>query len=748
MARQDILLIGLDYNSLRILEISMRKSGFMVASVTSFSDALEKLRIALPDLIIIDSSRDGEAFEFATRLKSDYKTVPVILISSNKEINTRIRALEIGIDDYLVKPIYIKEIIARAKIHLQKKERDRIREGITAGFMGSLSDIGLYDIVQTVEINRKSGILEIKGKIQEGRIYFKNGQIVQASIGKYRGEPAVYRMLTLNEGVFKMSFLDIDIEPEIKNPNNAIIIEGMRRLDEYMKYTEQLPPLTTRLDIDDNLLKSRLKEIPDNVDKVLKLIDSERSINDIIEVAEMDELEVLKIISALYFDGIVYDIFARHSVDEKRISSTLPEPEPPPRGDVRAESIGVAEQPPPSPLWAEGIFKEVKGTVPLTGSQSETGEITIADERKEERKEETPFPQDTKIDIERLTSSTENIQRKRESPTEPPPRSPESAREEKERAEISPQLRHEEVIFGDNRSKSTRDKVIENTLLDNVTLSTSSYVKGSLLGRQRKTIKGGRNRLASPWILTIMLIVLGAGGFVTYKWIYKKGTPLEAYIPALSKNTEDEKRRTDTERIKRQQEEQREEAEMKATEEVEVKRMAEEEGRKEVGEKREDRESGSNAKEVITEEEAERSPVQSPKAQKREEERRRAALEIDMEGYKDLLNSAQNLYKVGNFKGAREELKRALIKNPQGFEAFTLLGQIEIESNRIGSAITYFKRAILYNNKYAPAYFYLGTSYQLNGDNANAKKMYNRYLKLAPKGEFAQDIKAILSDLR
>lgn len=744
MARQDILLIGLDYNSLRILEISLRKSGFMVVSATSLSDALEELRIALPDLIIIDSSGDREAFEFATRLKSDYKTVPLILISSNKEVNTRIRALEIGIDDYLVKPIYIKEIIARAKIHLQRKERDRIGEGITAGFMGSLSDIGLYDIVQTIETNRKSGILEIKGKIQEGRIYFKNGQIVQASIGKYRGEPAVYRMLTLNEGVFKMSFLDIDIEPEIKSPNNAIIIEGMRRLDEYMKYTEQLPPLTTRLDIDDNILKNRLKEIPDNVNKVLKLIDSERSINDIIEVAEIDELEVLKIISALYFDGIVYDIFARHPVDEKRISSTLPEPAPLPRGDVRAERIGVIEQTSPSPLWAEGIFKEVKGTLPLTASQSEIGEMAIADEM---RKDETPSTQDTKIDIEGPATPADNVQERRERPTEPHSQSPEAAGEEKERAEINPQLRHEheEVIFGDDSSRSTRDKVIEKTLLDNVISSTSSYVKGSLLSRQKRTTKSERSRPAISWLFIVLIVILGGGGFAIYKWIYKEGTHLEAYIPTLSKNTEEERIRTETEMRKRLEEEQRE-AEIKATEEVEAKKMAEE-ARKEVEEKGEGAGSGSNAKEAITEK-AEREVIQSQKVQKREEGRRRAAIEIDIKGYKDLLNSAQNLYKVGNSKGARRELKQALTKNPRGFEAFTLLGQIELESNRIGSAITYLKRAISYNNRYAPAYFYLGTSYQLNGDNTNAKKMYNRYLKLAPRGEFAQDVRAILPDLR
>ncbi|MGC8928209.1 MAG: tetratricopeptide repeat protein, partial [Myxococcota bacterium] len=152
--------------------------------------------------------------------------------------------------------------------------------------------------------------------------------------------------------------------------------------------------------------------------------------------------------------------------------------------------------------------------------------------------------------------------------------------------------------------------------------------------------------------------------------------------------------------------------------------------------------SGEKREEITGKVQKETTPIEK-KVTKRESEP-----EIDMERYSNLLKSAQGFYKSGNLKGAREELKQALIKNPKGYEAFTLLGQMELEANKVKSAITYLKRAISYNSGYAPAYFYLGTCYQLDGKNIEAKKMYQRYLNLAPDGEFANDVRAIMSDLK
>lgn len=740
MARQDILLIGLEYNSLRILEVSLRKAGFMVASIMNYSDAIEQIKIAAPDLVIIDSVKDSEAFEFAARLKNQFKNLPVILISSNKEINTRIRALEIGIDDYLIKPIYIKEIIARVKIHLTKKEQQRVEEGITAGFIGSLSDIGLYDIIQTIELNKKSGILEIKGKVQDGRIFFKNGQIVQANVGKLRGEYAIYRMLTFNEGIFKMSFLDIDVEPEITKPNSALIMEGMRRLDEYMKFTEQLPPLTTRLDVDTALLSERLRDIPDNVNSVLRLVDSERSINDIIEMSELDELETLKIISALYFDGIVYDIFAKKPVEKEVKASTLPEPVIEPSVNIEKAADEVPKKSPTSELWAENVFVKEKD-VQDTESKGNIGEYTISDLANKDAEKE-----------EKKQSTLPDVKMEKEIPSKPvqeevPKEAHQTMHKESEVLENKVQsqytgVRTDNIIVPENVEASQKDRLIENTLIENVTLSTSSYVKGSLLGKKEKGEKKGREKSSISifvWILVILIIL--AGGYRGYKFYLQKTRLMNKTTTVTEKKIESKESIKTIDKVS--------EKVALGTKESKTEESKSVESENKIPQKEPERKE----EEKVVEKKEEK-PVVEDKAQIDEQKKGKQVVkrepepEIDMDGYLNLFKSAQELYKSGNLKGAKEELKRALIKNPKGFEAFTLLGQIDLDSNRVKSAITYLKKSISYNNKYALAYFYLGTCYQLEGNSAEAKKMYQRYLNLAPNGEFANDVRAIISDLK
>lgn len=737
MARQDILLVGLDYNSLRILEVSLRKAGFMVASVIDYPDAIEQIRIAVPDLIIVDSVRDAEAFEFATSVKRDFKNVPVILISSNKEINARIRALEIGIDDYLVKPVYIKEIIARIKIHLQKQEQKRVEEGITAGFIGSLSDIGLYDIIQTIELNKKSGILEIKGKVQDGRIFFKNGQIVQASVGKLRGEYAVYRMMTFNEGIFKMSFLNIDIKPEINMPNSALIMEGMRRLDEYMKYTEQLPPLTTRLEVDVDLLAKRLKDIPDNVNKVLKLVEGERSINDIIELSELDELETLKIISALYFDQIIYDIFSKRESKEaeRKISSTLPEPL---SGAILGNNANKEiRRPSTSESWVEKIFeKEVRqekeSEIKKHSAMEGLGNVTITDSNKVvvepmadfQINKEEKFKAGSDI-VEKVSEEErkERIEKKQEEPPgiQSPPIS---------------------LISDSVDGKSAKERLIEKTLLENVALSTTSYVKGTLLGKKDKKVDADK-RSGKPIRLFLVIVVC----FVVVFGIYLGYSRyFSSIVNKQGKVRIEHKEEIVLREIQSEQNVQKKQGDRDESD----KGLSESKIREDVVDKREE----EIDKDIIKGESKEQRPqevkvdVKEKPSKGREVIDRQAEIIVDMDGYYEHLKSAQGMYKVGNLKDAKEELKKALIKNPKGFEAFTLLGQIDLEANKIKSAITYLRRAISYNGRYAPAYFYLGTCYQLDGNNDGAKKMYQRYLMLAPNGEFANDVRAIISDLK
>lgn len=313
VSKQSLLLVDGDPRSLRVLEVSLKKAGFNVTTAINGRDALDKVELAPPDLVIAETQLDEiDGFTFCQRLKSNpaWADIPFVFLTAQTDIATKIRGLELGVDDYLTKPIYIKEIVARARILLQKRQRTRIeerRDGRTR-FAGHLSDMPIVDLIQTVEISRKSGLIQFVGEGgKQAAIYFRDGKVIDAEAGPLQAEDAVYRMLTWNEGEFEVAFRTVRRRDTITMSAQALLMEGMRRLDEWGRLCEQLPPLETRFEVDARELANRLGEIQDEHNAILRLFDGRRSVLEVIDACDYGDLESLEVIARLYFEGVLVE---------------------------------------------------------------------------------------------------------------------------------------------------------------------------------------------------------------------------------------------------------------------------------------------------------------------------------------------------------------------------------------------------------------------------------------------------------
>nr|WP_255208362.1 DUF4388 domain-containing protein [Myxococcus sp. AM009] len=307
-----MLLVDGDAKSLRVMEVSLKKAGFSVTTAIHGKDALEKVQISPPDLVLADTKMpEMDGFELCKTLKSDerFKFIPFVFLTSQKSVEFKVRGLELGGDDYLTKPIYIKEIVTRVKMILQKAEKERIekRETTKGGFAGSLADMGVVDLVQTFEIGRKTGLINIQGE-RTGTVYFKDGRVIDAELGRLKGENAFYRMLNTFEGQFEVQFSALDRPERIEISTQGLLMEGMRRLDEWGRMLEQLPPLETVFEIDYHQLADRLSEIPDEVNGLLRLFDGKRALSRVVEDSDFEDLAALGIISKLYFEGLIREL--------------------------------------------------------------------------------------------------------------------------------------------------------------------------------------------------------------------------------------------------------------------------------------------------------------------------------------------------------------------------------------------------------------------------------------------------------
>ncbi len=311
MAKQSLLLVDGDVKSLRVLEVSLKKAGYNVTTAATGVDALEKVQTAQPDLIISDTEMEEmNGFELCQYLQDnpDWSRIPFIFLTGQTSIEHKIKGLELGVDEYLTKPIYIKEILTRIKILLQKTQRitlEQKRDGRTR-FQGHLSDMGVVDLIQTIDLSRKSGLVHITNEEDDakGTLFFRDGKVIDAELGGLKGEDAVYRMLTWSEGEFEYVFRGVRRKDVIEMSSQGLLMEGMRRLDEWGRLLEQLPSLESRFQVDYDELSERLAEIPDELNAILRLFDGHRSLMQVIDACELGDLESLAVISKLYFEGL------------------------------------------------------------------------------------------------------------------------------------------------------------------------------------------------------------------------------------------------------------------------------------------------------------------------------------------------------------------------------------------------------------------------------------------------------------
>jgi DNA-binding response OmpR family regulator len=313
VAKQKLLLVDADPRSVRVLEVSLKKAGYSVTTAADGLDALAKIESMTPDLVLSDTrlpKLDGYTLVRRLKERPEWSAIPVVFLTSQKSIEDKIRGLELGVEDYLTKPIFVRELIARVNLLLAKRTQENIaaNRSPTSGrtrFSGSTQDMAVVDLLQTFEVSRKSGVVHLRSGTQDARIYFRDGKVVDAELARLRGEEAIYRALIWNEAAFEVEFKPVTNEDIVEGSTQAILMEGMRRVDEWGRLCEQLPPLATVFEIDHEELLDRLNEIPDELNGILRLFDSARALSDVVDDSPFEDLSTLSTISKLYFEGLL-----------------------------------------------------------------------------------------------------------------------------------------------------------------------------------------------------------------------------------------------------------------------------------------------------------------------------------------------------------------------------------------------------------------------------------------------------------
>ena len=114
-------------NILEILEYNLKKCGYKVESFKNGGSFLNYFSRLKPDLVILDLMLpDMDGFDICRRVKKE-TGIPVIILSAKSEELDKVLGLELGADDYIVKPFGVRELLARIKNTLKRLD-DNVRD--------------------------------------------------------------------------------------------------------------------------------------------------------------------------------------------------------------------------------------------------------------------------------------------------------------------------------------------------------------------------------------------------------------------------------------------------------------------------------------------------------------------------------------------------------------------------------------------------------------------------------------------
>jgi hypothetical protein len=169
---------------------------------------------------------------------------------------------------------------------------------------GDLTEFSLSDIIQLVDLSKQTGGAHIAGELDgkkvEGWIFFRSGVVISARFGRLPPEEALYTLFTLPSGSFVFEE-NADLPPrEINGSNEMLIMEGIRRVDEWTAIRDRTPPLDTVLGLAMNLTERRpeISLAPEEW-RILTLVDGRNTIAEIADRSGLGEFRTCQVIVRL-----------------------------------------------------------------------------------------------------------------------------------------------------------------------------------------------------------------------------------------------------------------------------------------------------------------------------------------------------------------------------------------------------------------------------------------------------------------
>jgi two-component system KDP operon response regulator KdpE len=218
-----ILVVDDEERMVRFIRLNLEHDGFRVIEAFNGTQAINKVRSNLPDLVLLDIMMpDIDGFE-VLRIIREVSTIPVIMLTAKGEEDDRVRGLELGADDYITKPFSPRELVSRVKAVLRRTET---ASGSTHGVIEVDSRLKLDFDRREVWVNdeivqlRPTEYRLLYHLVQNAGWVISHDQLLAKVWGyEYRDEPHYVRLY--------INYLRKKIEEDPSNPKYILTERGV-----------------------------------------------------------------------------------------------------------------------------------------------------------------------------------------------------------------------------------------------------------------------------------------------------------------------------------------------------------------------------------------------------------------------------------------------------------------------------------------------------------------------------------------
>lgn len=303
MDRKKILLAEKEPNEVMALRKALVTAGYEVRIATNGPEALTMVESFHPHLVLAEMrlpQMDGPRLLQEIRKLAAQQALPFILTGNLKTLDERVSAMKLAVDDYLQKPLDPEETVARidslireAELHATTPDRQ------ARGFSGSLSEMSLVDLLQTLEVGNKTAVVRLRHATQEGLVFITEGQVIDATLENLEPRRALLRMFTWTEGSFHVDIRVHNRSRSLTAATRDLISEGMTRMYRWEQLSNQLPPLQSVVNLNGEAGKTKITEEERGLLLLIRRKGAKRII-DLVEESQFDDLRALTVIKNLY----------------------------------------------------------------------------------------------------------------------------------------------------------------------------------------------------------------------------------------------------------------------------------------------------------------------------------------------------------------------------------------------------------------------------------------------------------------